>query len=214
MVNSRTRGRSCICKTLLQVLLLVMLFGPGMLGAASQQEEGIVVPNPGADLWRDVRQRNPADAAAGPAQPRTLDVWRELQQRNALGPSPGTTQARGVDSGVLVNPFGDQWRQFRMEWLLPYGGYLLGGMLLFVILFYLIRGKVPIHAGASDKRLFRYSVFERTIHWFLASIFLFLALTGLIPRPAVEPMVMSATAVPPARSETVTVAVPVPPSAV
>ncbi len=182
MVISVTREivRICSLSSALVWLVLLMFSGPGLLWAAPEPQEAGVVPNPGADLWREVRQRTPADTTAGPTEPRDMNVWRELRQRETFGPSAGVTQARGVDSGVLINPFGDQWRQFRMERLLPYGGYLLGGMLLFVILFYLIRGRVPIHAGASDKKLFRYTVFERTVHWFLASLVLFLGITGLI----------------------------------
>ena len=80
---------------------------------------------------------------------------------------------------MLITAIGDEWRRFRMERLIPYAGYAIAGMFVFVVLFYLIRGRVPIHAGPSDKRLLRYSAYERTIHWFIAAIFLFLALTGL-----------------------------------
>ncbi len=135
------------------LLLLPLLVSTQALGADTQQVQPIQVPNPAADLWREVRQR---------------DL-----------PARGDTQVKGVDTGVLINANGEKWRQFRMQQLIPYAGYLLAGMLLLLALFYLIRGKIRIQSGVSDKKLFRYSLYERTIHWSIASLFLILALTGL-----------------------------------
>jgi formate dehydrogenase subunit gamma len=127
---------------------------------------GVKVLNPAAELWRDVRQRN--------------------------APSSGTTQVKGVDTGVLINANGDRWRKFRITQLIPIGGYVLGGVLLALVLFYLVRGRVPIQAGPSDRKLPRYTNYERMIHWFIAGIFLFLALSGLIllfGRPLLIPLI-------------------------
>lgn len=146
-----SRGLVLFCLVLLFPLLL-----PTVVVAADavEQAQSIPVPNPGAELWREVRQRD--------------------------GIAVGKTQVAGVDSGALINPYGETWRNFRMLQLIPYGGYLLAGMLLLLVLFYFIRGKVKVNAGMGDKKLFRYSLYERMIHWFIASVFLFLALTGLI----------------------------------
>lgn len=67
-----------------------------------------------------------------------------------------------------------------MQKLLPYGGGVLVGATLLILLFYLIRGKVRIEGGVSDSKLFRYTTYERMIHWFNAIVFLFLAITGLV----------------------------------
>ena len=164
---------------LLQLLIVLALVVAGNLSAQTQAE-GIQLPNPGTDLWREVRQRA-QPATPGPTSPMRqapgIDLWSEVQQTNPV--PAGNTQVKSVDSGMLINPVGDQWRRFRMEMLVPYSGYALGGALLLTLAFYLIRGRVPIHAGPSDKRLLRYTVYERMIHWFIAAIFLFLALTGL-----------------------------------
>lgn len=142
---------------MLPVLAMVLMVFMSPASAIAEEEKTntpIQIPNPAVGLWREVRQRDVAGV--------------------------GTTQVKGVDTGALINPYGDQWRHFRMQQLLPYGGYLLGGMLLLLLLFYLVRGRIHLEAGRSGKKLFRYSVYERTIHWFMASLFLFLALTGLI----------------------------------
>ncbi|MES9991606.1 MAG: formate dehydrogenase subunit gamma [Candidatus Thiodiazotropha sp.] len=139
------------------LLLLWLLLLPQQSLAETKQARGLPPPavlNPAADLWRDIRQRDM--------------------------PTTGTTQVRGVDSGVLINANGDTWRKFRMEQLIPVAGYLLLGMIVVLILFYTIRGKVKIEGGAADKKLPRYTSYERLIHWFMASIFIFLAITGLI----------------------------------
>jgi formate dehydrogenase subunit gamma len=118
------------------------------------------------------------------------ELWRSVRQREA--PVSGKTQIKGVDSGVLINSNGDRWRQFRVEQLIPIGGYVLAGVLLALAVFYMIRGKVPIEGGKSSHKLLRYSNYERTIHWFIAGIFIFLALSGLIllfGRPFLIPLI-------------------------
>ena len=123
------------------VLLCALMFTTMIVSAQSpsaQQTPNLQVPNPGAELWRAVRQRD--------------------------APARGMSQVKGVDSGVLINANGDRWRHFRNEQLIPIGGYLLGGVLLLLLVFYLVRGRVPIHASVSDRKLPRYTDYERTIH--------------------------------------------------
>ncbi|MET0050839.1 MAG: formate dehydrogenase subunit gamma [Candidatus Thiodiazotropha sp.] len=133
---------------------------------AATKAPSVQLMNPAAELWRDVRQRT--------------------------APSSGNTQVKGVDSGVLINSNGDRWRHFRMNQLIPIGGYVLGGALLALLLFYMIRGRVPVEGGLSDRKLLRYSNYERTIHWFIAGVFIFLGLSGLIllfGRPLLIPLI-------------------------
>lgn len=169
---------SLVASNTFSLSIILILLGSLISGGPVHAQGAAEVPNPGTDLWREVRQRGTADE---PGSAPGVDIWREMQQRKAAAPlSAGTTQVAGAESGELINSLGDQWRLFRMEYLLPYGGYVLGGMFLFVVVFYFVRGRVPIHAGPSDKVLFRYSLFERTLHWSLASVFLFQAVTGLV----------------------------------
>ena len=136
---------------------LVLLLAPVpalFADSGAELSEGIAVPNPATDLWRAVRQRDQAGT--------------------------GITQVTGVDSAVLINPYGDQWRRYRMEILLPVAGYMLLGAFLLTLTVYLARGKVRIRSGVSAQRLFRYEVYERILHWSMAVTFLFLAITGLV----------------------------------
>lgn len=156
----------------LMLLACLFLYLPSAVAQPPEQpppEQGFPstkVLNPAAELWRDVRQR--------------------------YAPSSGTTQVKGVDTGVLINTNGDRWRKFRITQLIPIGGYVLGGVLVALALFYMVRGRVPVEGGLSDSKLPRYTNYERMIHWFIAGIFLFLALTGLIllfGRPLLIPLI-------------------------
>ncbi|HIO97451.1 MAG TPA: formate dehydrogenase subunit gamma [Leucothrix sp.] len=75
---------------------------------------------------------------------------------------------------------GQKWRNFRMGQLVPYAAYLLGGVLLILVLFRLIRGKIKIKAGRSGKKIYRFSPFQRFVHWSVAILFVILGITGIL----------------------------------
>ena len=112
------------------------------------------VPNPGSDLWREVRQRD--------------------------GIVSGTTQARGVDAGTLINYSGEEWRQYRNSKLVPYSAYILGAMLAVFLIYYLIRGRIRIKGGRSGVLIPLFTLFARWVHWVGAVSFMVLAFTGLV----------------------------------
>jgi formate dehydrogenase subunit gamma len=105
--------------------------------------------------------RTPTTQLMNPA----AELWGAVRQREV--PASGKTQVKGVDSGVLINVNGERWRQFRIQQLVPIGGYFLAGVVLLLILFYLVRGKIPVEGGLSQHKLPRYSSYERTLHWFI-----------------------------------------------
>ena len=140
---------------LLGLLGLAPLPGGVAMAADKVQTELAGKPNnPGAELWRDVRQR-------------------DTQIK-------GVTQVEGMDAGVLININGERWRRFRMEQLIPAVGVALGGVLGLILLFHLVKRGVPIAAGLSGKYLHRFKEIDRLLHWTVALVFIFLALTGLI----------------------------------
>lgn len=53
------------------------------------------------------------------------------------------------------------------------------GMLVVLVAFYAIRGKIRIDSGLSGMSILRFSAFERFAHWLMAGSFIVLALTGL-----------------------------------
>ena len=156
--QSRIRHHRMVVFSLLSLLVLTLIlplipYAVAELGDTAGDTSGKVV-NPGAELWREVRQRD----------------------RSVVG----VTQVRGVDTGVLINVYGEDWRQFRMQQLIPYGAALMGVVLSVILLFYLLRGPLRMQDGPSGNKIQRFTVFERTTHWFTVSVFWLLALTGLI----------------------------------
>ena len=137
--------------SLLSLFALMLLLPLIPYAVAYVNPEAGGVPNPGSELWRDVRNAN-----------------------------VGTTQVQGVDSGVLINAYGEDWRKYRMQQLAPWGAMVLGAMVAIFVVYYLVRGKIRIEAGRSGKRVRRYTTPEMTVHWILASTFVLLALSGLI----------------------------------
>jgi len=114
----------------------------------------IMVPNPSTDLWRAVRQRE--------------------------APAAGATQIRGVETGTLIDRSGDDWRNYRRNDFIGNAGLFIAGMAGLILLFYVIRGRIRIPEGRSGRRIRRFADIDRTIHWFTAILFIFLALTGLM----------------------------------
>lgn len=151
-----------VSRYLLMMVLCLTIVGTGIstVYAAASNEETVTseykkVPDPGADLWRAVRQRGGVDPMAD-------------------------TQVKGMDSEILINAHGEDWRRFRMEQLVPKVGMTLAGVLGVIILFHLIKGGLKIEGGRSGKFLLRFREVDRVLHWAVAVIFIFLAVTGLI----------------------------------
>lgn len=139
-------------------IALVCLTMPGFAVADGPAEQhpvdGVSAINPGSELWREVRQRD--------------------QQ------AQGSTQVKGVDSNILINPWGDPWARFRINEMVFYGGLLLAAALAAILLFYLVRGKIRLEDGFSGKLLRRFNQFQVVCHWVMAGSFIFLGLTGLV----------------------------------
>ena len=138
-------------------LLLVLSWAAAAAEPASgttDVERQVVVVNPATDLWRAVRQRE--------------------------GPVTGTTQARNVSAGQLINPRGQEWREFRRQYLIPIGGLVLAAAAGVVILLFIFRPSIPFAGGPSNRWLERFNVARRVGHWVMTLAMLILAITGLI----------------------------------
>ncbi|UCB54230.1 MAG: formate dehydrogenase subunit gamma [Thiotrichales bacterium] len=107
-----------------------------------------------------------------------INLWNDVRQRN--GRTQGLTQVQGVDSGVLINKAGEDWRRFRIEQLVPYGAWFMGGIFGAIVVYYLLKGTQMMPGGSTGVRIPRTSLNQRTAHWFTAGVFWLLAVTGLI----------------------------------
>ncbi len=92
-------------------------------GKQASVEKVAALENPAINLWNNVRQRN-----------------EKVQ---------GSTQVKGVDAGVLISKAGEDWRRFRIEQLVPYGAWFIGGVIGAIVLFYLFRGTQMMPGGRT-----------------------------------------------------------------
>lgn len=126
--------------------------------SSTKENQQIGIKSPATDLWRAVRQR----------------------EKDGSGNITGLSQVKGPNASTLINVGGQEWRNWRVSKLIPYSMYAIGGVLLVIALFRLIRGKIKIKAGRSGKKIKRFSGFQRFVHWSVAILFVILGLTGVI----------------------------------
>lgn len=139
----------------IRTLALALLIGLAAPGLSPAQQEGHV---PGGSLG------NRSDA----------EFWQAIR----LG-EPGRVSIPDPQAGVMIQSEGEAWRSLRNGPLTVGGLWLLGGMVVALMLFYLVRGRIRIDSGRSGVMVQKFNGFERFAHWLLASSFIVLALTGL-----------------------------------
>ncbi len=146
------------------VLILLILMSYHQAEAAVNKNETVEIDSvsaedPGADLWRNVRQRQFAETTS----------LAEI-----------TSQVKSGEANILINVSGQSWREYRMEQLIPIAGIVFIAALAGVLLFFLLRGRIKLKAGRSGMKLLRFTFNQRTAHWTVAILFIILAVTGLI----------------------------------
>ncbi len=104
------------------------------------------------------------------------ELWRALR----FGDANITASNSGPAATVLIQDSGMEWLTFREGPLLQYGLYLLGGTLVLLLLFFLIRGRVKIDGEKTGQTFVRFKAIERFGHWLLAGSFILLGITGLV----------------------------------
>ena len=83
-------------------------------------------------------------------------------------------------SEILVQDGGMNWLLTREQDIRSYAGFGIGGILVALVAFYFIRGRMTIEGGPSGQTIERFKAFERFGHWCLAGSFIMLAITGLL----------------------------------
>lgn len=102
------------------------------------------------------------------------EMWRAVR-----GGIEGTVSIPDKQAGVLVQSEGENWRAVRNGPVSTYGAWAVLGMIAFISIFFLLRGRIRIEAGPAGSTIERFSAFERLVHWMMAIPFVILALTGL-----------------------------------
>jgi formate dehydrogenase subunit gamma len=134
------------------------------------------------DSFRKNATGDPNSAAATVDQLGTLGGVSDAEVFRALryGTADVTVSAKGPAADVIIQDGGMRWLAFRGGPLKNIGGYLLLGVLLLLVLFYIFRGKIRIEEGASGVKIERFKLIERFGHWLMAGSFIILAITGLL----------------------------------
>ena len=121
----------------------------------------------------------------------TASSVKEQQLLQELNRIQGRVSIPDQRSGVLEQPQGREWREFRNVTLRWIGGVAIVGMLAVLVIFYLTRGMVRLESGRSGRTIVRFTVFERFVHWMTATCFIILAISGLnitFGRPLLLPL--------------------------
>lgn len=103
----------------------------------------------------------------------------ELERTLRGGVIEGRVTIPNQAAGILIQPQGRDWRQFRERVLAIVGILAVIGTVLALGVFYALRGRTRIDSGRAGRRIARYSLLERANHWMVAFSFILLALTGL-----------------------------------
>src|SRR5882724_6630148 len=122
----------------------------------------------------------------------TASSVKEQQLLQELNRIEGRVSIPDQRSGVLEQPAGRDWREFRNVTLRWIGGIAILGVLALLVIFYLSRGMVRIEGGRSGRTIVRFTAFERFVHWMTATCFVILAISGLnitFGRPLLLPLV-------------------------
>ncbi len=118
---------------------------------------------------------DPSVAATAPPEtnPRA-NYWRAVRD----GVS-GYTAVQGQAADVLIQNGGKNWRQLRNGPVATFGAWLLWGILALLVLFHFIVGPLRVEKPLSGDRMPRWSLGDRILHWYTATLFIVMAATGL-----------------------------------
>jgi formate dehydrogenase subunit gamma len=101
-------------------------------------------------------------------------VWSEVRSG-----APQVTTVKGRETNVLIQPEGQTWRALRVP-ILFWGGIMFALAVLGLAVFYLLRGTMGESSRPGERVIERFSPMDRYAHWFVAIVWVALAITGLI----------------------------------
>lgn len=134
------------------------------------------------ESFRSENLGNPANAAPITDQLGTrggisdADAWRSIRY-NKIDP---TIQSPGPANTVMIQDEGIAWYKLREGPVITYGGSALLGIIVLLVIFYFVRGRIMIDGGPAGTTIERFKPIERFGHWLLAGSFIALGITGLI----------------------------------
>jgi formate dehydrogenase subunit gamma len=132
--------------------------------------------DPGLAAAQDVRPPD-TDRATRPdavTGSNSAEMWRAIRQGQR-----GQVTLPDRQAGVMIQSEGENWRAIRNGPVSAFGLWLLGGTLVLLALFFVLRGRIRVEHGFSGRLIERFNNIERFSHWLTATSFIVLGLTGL-----------------------------------
>ena len=167
IISAWKRNHRWMLATVLTLgLALPLVLGPAVAEQALAQT-GQPTPQPESPTGGEVPGQSLGSASDS-------DLWRAVREG-----VQGSVSIPDSSAGVLIQSEGDNWRAVRNGPLTVAGGWIILGFVGLVALFFLLRGRIKIEAGASGRTIERFNNVERFTHWLTATTFIVLALTGL-----------------------------------
>lgn len=117
----------------------------------------------GVSMAQDSTQTNPR-----------ADVWREVRDGVA-----GTSAVTGQETNILIANGGQNWRVLRNDVIAKIGAWAVLGIILALAIYHVLTGGNKLEKPLSGELITRWSFFDRVIHWYTATLFIILAITGL-----------------------------------
>lgn len=123
-----------------------------------------------------VAQQGETQAQRAQSQPyNNAPVWRDVRSGKEE-----YTSTKGRETGVLVQTYGETWRQLRNAWITPIGGWLIALIAAVIGAFHWLKGAVKLHQGPTGRLIERFTSLERYAHWVMGISFAILGVTGLV----------------------------------
>jgi formate dehydrogenase subunit gamma len=114
-----------------------------------------------------------SDPLSAGTNPRA-NFWRGVRDGQI-----GTTTSASEGHNVLIQNGGQNWRQIRNGPIAGVAPWLIAAAVSAIGAFFVIVGKDRLEEPRSGILLPRFSLYERVLHWYTASLFIMLGLTGL-----------------------------------
>lgn len=147
------------------VLLLLASLAPSLAQSSVRPPAGAVTLAPPGPEMQGGALGNRSDA----------EVWHDVRKGAA-----GRVSIPDPNAPTLIQSQGQDWRVFHNDVVKVWGGRIFAGVVVAIVAFFLIRGRIRIKGGRSGRVMPRFSLTERVVHWFMAVLFVLLGVSGLI----------------------------------
>jgi len=126
-----------------------------------------------AYVWTAAVQAQESSAQTEQGVNPRSEYWREVRDADR-----GYTAVRGQETNVLIQSAGQTWREARNGPVTVLGAIMVVGMILALAAFHLTKGGAKLE-HRTGRKILRWAVSDRVLHWYTAVLFIILAITGL-----------------------------------